>query len=77
LENTRAVLTALYPPGQSNAIGPLPTQPLTGIKLNVDKIKHIFIIVSSTVFGEFDGDAILCQEIATFTEHMVLLPILV
>jgi hypothetical protein len=29
----RAVLTALYTPGQSSALGPIPTQPLTGIKL--------------------------------------------
>jgi hypothetical protein len=44
MDNTGAVLTALYSPGQSSAIGPLPTQPLTEIKMSiVDQIKHIFM----------------------------------
>ena len=29
----RAVFTALWAPGQSSALEPLPTQPLTGIKM--------------------------------------------
>jgi hypothetical protein len=46
MNNTGAVLTALYSPGQSSAIGPLPTQPLTEIKMSiVDQIKHIFIVL--------------------------------
>jgi hypothetical protein len=31
---------------QSSVLGPLPTQPLTGIKmLMIDRIKHIFILL--------------------------------
>ena len=31
-------------PRANSALGPLPRQQLTGIKLNFDKIKHIFIV---------------------------------
>jgi hypothetical protein len=41
----RAVLTAIKTPGLSSALRLLPTITLTGIKLNVDKIKHIFIVL--------------------------------
>ena len=42
---SRAILTASKAPGQSSSLGPIPTQPLTGIKLNVDKINCIFIVL--------------------------------
>ena len=41
----RAVLTALWVPGKSSALRSLPTQLLTRIKLNFDKIKHIVIVL--------------------------------
>ena len=50
----RAVLTALYTPGQSSALGPIHIQPLTGIKLNVDKIKHIFIVWELPIKSVFE-----------------------
>ena len=38
-------LNSTIGPGKSYALGPLPKQPLTGIKLIFNKIKHIFIIL--------------------------------
>jgi hypothetical protein len=39
-------LNSIISPGQSSAIGPLPTQPLREIKMSmVDQIKHIFIVL--------------------------------
>jgi hypothetical protein len=41
----RAVLTALQAPGHRSSLGPLPTQQLGNKSVNVDKIKHIFIVL--------------------------------
>ena len=54
-------LNSTIGPGQSCALGPLPKQPLTGIKLIFDKIKHIFIILifpTKSVFKNIKKHAI-------------------
>ena len=39
-------LNSIIDPGQNSALGPLPTQPLTGMKMQmIIKIKHILFIV--------------------------------
>ena len=43
--SVKAVLTALKAPGHSSSLGPLPTQQLRNKSVNVDKIKHIFIVL--------------------------------